>query len=324
MTKTKVWILALLFISFFVVSCDKEEEEVDEAKVLIEWLESATSPAADYGNSALAIKLAPDIKALLEADKVYVIDIRKAADYDDGHIEGAVNVVTADVLDHINSTDLSAYDEIAIVCYSGQEAGWLTCLLRLTGIDNVYAMKWGMCSWNPDFAGSWNGGISNDKATFFTDEVTAKAAEGDLPELTTGKTTAEEIFDNRLDVVMAEGFAGVNILNDQVIGSLDDYYIINYWPEAEYLDPGHIEGAIQYTPNDDLKLDNYLKTLPTDKPIVVYCYSGQESAKVAAYLRVIGYNAKSLKFGANGMIHDMMTKGFWSEAQINDYDYVTE
>jgi rhodanese-related sulfurtransferase len=325
LTKTKVWMLAILFISFLVVSCEKEEEEgVDEAQVLIEWLESATSPAADYGNSALAIKLAPDVKAAMEADKVYIIDIRKSNDYNAGHIEGAVNVATADVLDHINNSDLSAFDEIAIVCYSGQEAGWLTCLLKLSGIDNVYSMKWGMCSWNANFAGSWDGGISSDKSTFFTSDVTEKAAEVDLPELNTGKTTAEEIFDVRLNAVMAEGFAGVNILNQEVYGSLDDYYIINYWPEAEYLNPGHIEGAIQYTPNDDLKLDNFLKTLPTDKPIVVYCYSGQESAKVAAYLRVIGYDAKSLKFGANGMIHSMMTKGFWSESQINDYQYVTE
>ena len=49
MRQTKVWMLAILFISFIVVSCEKEEDppEVNEAEVLIEWLESATSPAAN-------------------------------------------------------------------------------------------------------------------------------------------------------------------------------------------------------------------------------------------------------------------------------------
>ena len=70
----------------------------------------------------------------------------------------------------------------------------------------------------------------------------------------------------------------------------------------EYLDPGHIEGAIQYTPSVDLAVDEALKTLPTDKTVVVYCYTGQNSARIAAYLRLLGYDAKSLKFGANGMI----------------------
>ena len=56
----------------------------------------------------------------------------------------------------------------------------------------------------------------------------------------------------------------------------------------------------------------------------MYCYTGQTSANMAAYLRVIGYNAKSLLFGANGMIYDDMTGGKWSDAAIMGYDYVTE
>ena len=45
-----VWMLAILFISFFVVSCDDDPdpEGVNEAQVLIEWLESTDSPAGKY------------------------------------------------------------------------------------------------------------------------------------------------------------------------------------------------------------------------------------------------------------------------------------
>jgi rhodanese-related sulfurtransferase len=324
MTKTKVWMLAILFISFFVVSCDKEEDptEIDEAKLLVEWVESASSPAADYGNSGLAIKSAEAVHTLLEADKVYVIDIRSAADFADGHIEGAVNLAPGTVRDHIDATDLSAYDEVSIVCYTGQTASWLTCLLQLAGYKDVYSMGFGMSAWHADFD-KWTSNTSNEKATLFVTDATAKGEEGDLPVLTTGFETAEEIFDARWDAVLAEGFGTAAISNGDVYASLDDYYIINYWPNAEYLNPGHIDGAMQYTPNVDLAMDAALKTLPTDKTIVVYCYTGQNSARIACYLRVLGYDAKSLKFGANGMIYDEMEGHTWSANAIMGYDYVT-
>ena len=85
---------------------------------------------------------------------------------------------------------------------------------------------------------------------------------------------------------------------------------------------GHIDGAMQYTPKVDLASTTFLLTLPTNMPVVVYCYSGQHSANMAAYLRVLGYDALSLTFGANGMIHDNMTAGKWSDTNIMDYPTV--
>jgi len=319
MTKTKVWILAILIVPFFMVSCNTEEDppaEVNEAELLVEWMESPTSPAADYGNGGLAIKSAEAVHTLDEADQVTIIDIRSAADFADGHIDGAVNKTPAEVRDYIDG--LASYNEISIVCYTGQTAGWLTSLLQLAGYKDVYAMKFGMSSWHADFD-KWSGNTATIRD--FVADVSPKGDETELPSLSTGFETAEEIFDARWDVVLAEGFGAAAISNSDVYDNLSNYYIINYWPNAEYLDPGHIQGAIQYTPSEDLKLNAFLKTLPTDKTIVVYCYTGQNSARVAAYLRMIGYDAKSLKFGANGMIYDDMTKSQWSAGAIMGYDH---
>ncbi len=90
---------------------------------------------------------------------------------------------------------------------------------------------------------------------------------------------------------------------------------------------GHIPGAIQYTPNQDLYSTAFLNTLPTDKTVVVYGYTGQVSASIATYLRILGYDARSLKFGINGMAYDWAGNNglpIWSEVQIAEYDYVTE
>lgn len=413
MTKTKVWMLAILFISFFVVSCEKEEEPegdaptagftadktavetgesiqftdtstesptswswefgdgntstsqnpthsydtegtysvsltatnefgsdevtmtdyitvtaapaVSEAEMLITYLESTSSPAGKYyvNTDMPAIKSASAVKTLMATNDVYIIDIRGAADYDTAHIEGAVNVAAGDVLDHIQTEDLSAYSEISIVCYTGQTAGWLTSLLRLAGIDNVYSMAFGMCSWHEDFAGRWKNAIGNGGLLDFDQVAVDKGAEGDLPDLGTGLGTAEDIFEARLEAVLTEGFGEGIISNSTVLENKDDYYIVNYWPEAEYLDPGHISGARQYEPKTDIALDAALKTLPADETIVVYCYTGQNSANLTAYLRLIGYDAKSLAYGTNGMIYDQMTKSQWTDDAIQGYEYWT-
>ncbi len=324
MLKMRTWLLAILVISFALVSCEKEEEEINEAQVLVEYLESAAG--GNYANTDMpAIKSAEYVKTLNTTGANYIIDVRQAADYNAGHIENAVNVPATDVLDHLEgTTDDDSKDEIHIVCYSGQSAAWVTCLLRLAGYDNAFSMKFGMSSWHADFAGSWQNNVSNQYSTQFTSDVTEKGAEGDLPVLTTGFETGEEILAARIDAVFAEGFTPARATNAEVFGSLDNYYIVNYWPEAEYLVPGHIPGAMQYTPKASIALDTDLKTLPAGQAVVVYCYTGQTSANMAAYLRVIGYDAKSLLFGANGMIYDDTPKSQWTEGAIMGYDYVTE
>jgi len=320
-----MWMLAILFISFFVVSCEKEEE-IDEAQVLVEFLESTDSPyGKDYINTDNpAVKPAEYVRTSNNAGSAYIIDIRSAEDFNAGHIAGAVHVAAGEVISHVQSEGLAPEDEIFVVCYTGQTAGWATCLLRLMGYTNTWSMGFGMCSWNGAFADRWNSKIQNTYVTDFTDEVTEKGPEGSLPVLNTGKGTGLEILEARVAAVQAEGFSAATVTAQAVFDNLEDYYIVNYWPEEEYLNPGHIPGAMQYTPKQDLALNASLKTLPADKPVVVYCYTGQNSASVAAYLRVLGYDARTLLFGTNGMIYDNMTKSKWSQGAIMDYEFVTE
>jgi rhodanese-related sulfurtransferase len=323
MKTTKMWLLAILFLAFAATSCSDDEDPINEAQVLAEYLESADG--GDYANTAMgAYVTAEGVKTLMATGGVYIVDIRAAADYAGGHIEGAVNVSAADVLAHLDGMDVSGYDKVAIVCYSGQTAAWLNNILRISGYDNAYSMKWGMTSWNAEFD-KWSGKTSNMYATQFTTDAYPMGEAGNLPSLSTGQTEGKAIMDARIDVVLAEGFGAAAITAADVYANPDNYYIVNYWSDAHYSDPGHIEGAMQYTPKASIGLDTYLKTLPTDKTIVVYCYTGQTSANLASYLRVMGYDAKSLKFGANSMIYDEMPAAQWNaETQIMGYDYVAK
>ncbi len=330
-TNSKLLMLSVLFAFILVTSCKKDDAEpkINEAQVLVEYLESANSPLMkDYVSTDMpSIMAASEVKTLNTTNQVYIIDIRSAADFAAGHIANAHNVALADILTHIEGVDLTSYTKVAIVCYTGQTAGFAASLLRIMGYDKVFSMKWGMCAWHTDFASRWNNTIAagNAYASQFTTTATAKGVAGELPELTTGKKTGQEILEARVNALLTEGFGAASVTNATVFGSLSNYYIVNYWSAAHYA-IGHIPGAMQYTPKESLKLVADLKTLPTDKTIAVYCYTGQTSAFLAAYLRLLGYDAKSILYGTNGMIYDIMvtnTMTVFKTDQIMGYDYVT-
>lgn len=320
----------LLVLVFFVWSCSENSNEpsINEAETLIKYLESSESPyGKDYVNTDLpSIVDAATLKADVEAGKAYVIDIRAAADFANGRIKGAKNIPETDVINHIKSIDASKYDKIVIVCYTGQTAGYYASLARILGYKNVFSLKWGMCSWHSDFAKRWRDVVANGNkyASQFETKANPKNPAGSYPILNTGKKTAKEILEARVNKLISEKFDAAKITADEVFQNLDKYYIVNYWPESQYLDPGHIPGAVQYTPKSSLKSETELRTLPTNKTIVVYCYTGQTSAFLVAYLRLIGYDAKSLLFGANAMIYDKLVEKKmtnFNENEIKNFEY---
>jgi rhodanese-related sulfurtransferase len=323
MVKRGDLLFSLLLSAFIIVSCEKEPKPINEAEVLALFLDSA-----DYVNTEMpSIITAGEVKILNDSRQVYIIDIRAAADFAAGHIANAHNVELAGILTHIKSVDTASYSKVTVVCYTGQNSGFAASVLRLMGYKNVYSLQWGMCSWNTDFAGSWKNAIAggNAYASQFTKTPTEKGIKGKLPVLITGKTTGQEILDARVDSVLSEGFTPASMSSKTLFANLSGYYIINYWPADQYLNPGHIPGAVQYTPGKSLKPATDLKTLPPDKPIAVYCSTGQTSAFLIAYLRLLGYNAKSVLYGTNNMIYGQMVANqipVFNVGHINNYTYV--
>jgi rhodanese-related sulfurtransferase len=330
MTKSKFLMLSILTMFLFISSCKKDEDPVviNESEVLATYLESTNSPSGkDYVNTDLPSMInASDVNSLNLTGQVYIIDIRSAADFATGHIKNAHNVAFADLLTHVKTINMANYTKVTIVCYSGQSASYGACLLRLMGYDKVFAMKWGMCSWNEVFAGKWNNAVANGNAyaSQFIATATAKGAAGEMPVLSTGKTSGQEILEARVDALLTEGWTPASVTNATVFGALTNYYIVNYWGAADYSDPGHIPGAMQYTPKESMKTTVDLKTLPANKTIAVYCYTGQTSGYLTSYLRLLGYNAQSILFGTNSMIYDKMVEKnltHWSTDYIMGYEY---
>jgi rhodanese-related sulfurtransferase len=317
------YLMLLLPLLFFYTGCSEDTVEpvaVDEAKVLVEYLEGTDGGFINTAAPAM-IKASDVMTNITTGANQYVIDIRSATDYANGHIQGAVNVLLKDIVSHYEANNLSSKSVVVIACYSGQTAGYATALLRLLGFANVKDLKWGMCSWNDATAGGWKNALKNTRASQFVTTNSPKAGAVSLPTLNTGKKTGPEILRARIDAMLAaNGFDDVKVTSDAVYATLSNYYIVNYWSVADY-SWGHINGAVQYTPAADLKSTTFLRTLPTDKTVAVYCYTGQTSAHIAAYLKILGYDAKTILYGVNGMAYDNMPSNkFVPETEIHDYE----
>jgi rhodanese-related sulfurtransferase len=76
----------------------------------------------------------------------YVLDIRAAADFAKGHIEGAVNVPYALVAKPENLVLYPTDKPMLIVCYTGHTASVATGILNTLGYD-AWTLRFGMMSW---------------------------------------------------------------------------------------------------------------------------------------------------------------------------------
>jgi len=325
-------IISLLFLN---TACSEEETTappvpVNESQVLLDYFEANNDYIHTSGTFVIS---ASDVRTtqLTNPTSQKLVDIRAAADFAAGHIEGAVSVPFNTIYDYIKTINPADFNKIVIICYSGQTSAYAVSLVRaIGGYNNAISLKWGMSSWDSTFAQNyWLAKLSNIRAGQFVQTASPdKNAEGNLPTLNTGKTTGPEILEARIKQLLSDGYPAATISENTVYSNLSNYYIANYWSPALYLNPGHIEGAINYDPSTQpFKSANDLKTLPTNKTSVLYCFTGQTSSYVGAYLRLLGYDVKSLTYGANSMIYDLMLTGgvantFIPENEIKGYPYV--
>jgi rhodanese-related sulfurtransferase len=273
-----------------------------EAKLLLDYLVES----GDYVNSReFPSFIGADATLEALSGKTLVIDMRKPEVFTKGHIKGAVNVEISGLTDYFaNKIKPFEYDKIILACYSGQSSSYSTGLLRLMGYGNVYSLRWGMNGWSPKMDNKWLDNISSDYESQLDTVNHQKATPDDFPVLNTGKSTGAEIFDERI-ATLFDDYSNATIPADSVFSHPEKYYVINYERKDKY-DAGHVPGSVRYKPNGMLGIIAEMQTIPADREIVVYCGTGHNSAFVTAYLRLFGYNAKTLRFGNNAFMYNKM------------------
>lgn len=261
---------------------------------------------------------------------ILVVDLRSAALYKVGHIKGAVNKKFEELPSWFETgIKPFEYDKIIMVCEDGQLSSYTTCLLRLMGYGNVFAMRWGMSAWNNKYAQEgWLKGLSGKYEAKLDTTIHDRPLASGMPVLGTGLSTGAEIGSARFKKLFEEGSGKIQITADEVFANPQSYFIINLERKDKYED-GHIPGSIRYKPDATLGFTEEMASVPSDKTVVIYCGTGHNSAFATAYFRLFGYDARTLRYGNNSFMYDKMvaqkTALSWlpfSSADVNDFEVV--
>ena len=333
----KYLVMGSLFLMIFGLECcsHKEAEQQNqrptgnESQALANWLAQNGNYIASDEVPAL---ISADELFLLRDSNVLILDLRTSEQFISGSIEGAINLPADQVAGYISSRiDPPSFSKIVFVDNRGQLSSYVASLMRLLGYDNVFSLRFGMSSWNTVFAAEgWNKVIGNDLVgkTDFTNHP--KRPKGPLwPTLNTGATQPAEIARLRVEKLLSVEEPSFLIGYKEVLKAGDSMYLINYWPEDQYLEVGHLQGAIQYSPRIAWQPGEDLLSLPVDQPIVLYCYNGQHAAHAVAYLRMLGYDARSIIYGSNAFIHSALQgerfvpANAWGEVHQHNFPVVS-
>ncbi len=335
MIKTFGFTFLLSITLLMMAACDgsssqkrEQPSTVNEAKILLQYLE-------DNGN----IVNHPDIPFFINAEEVYnnllgsnylVIDLRTTRDFNRGHIEKSVHILPENLLEYIETRiEPNSFEKIVLVCNDSHLSGYATAILRMLGYNNIYNMRFGLSSWNESVARRhWSANLSDDLMGRLETTPHAKNKEGNLPLVKTSQTTGYDILREQAQRALQVNWSDISISYLDILEETENYYVINYWPQALY-ETGHLPGAIQYNPKKAFHSTEDIFTLPTDQPVVVYCFTGQNAAYANAFLSIMGYEFRSLDYGANSFIHQTMITTqppgrAFSEIHIKNYPLVRD
>lgn len=212
----------------------------------------------------------PEIKlrSLIDSDEeVYVLSVRSKAHFDEGHIIGADHIAFGKDM-HLEFSKIPQDKPVYVYCYSGQTAGQVVAGLKLLGYE-AYSLNGGMGVG----ANAPLGWVNKGYPVHFVEEA------------------AINYFKN---------FESSNIIPAaDVLASMDageDMFILDI-RQTDVYEQGHLKGAVSAPWNAEL--GQVLDYLPMDKPVYVYCYTGQTAGQAVALFRMAGIDAKSIRYGFN-------------------------
>ncbi len=226
------------------------------------------------------------VEMVKAGEPMTVIDIRQPDVYEAGHIEGAVNLPWGSdaLVDQLASIPQDG--NVFVYCYTGQTAGQTVALMNLVGIP-ARSVNLG-----------WNLGISNVEGVDAVTETTANSLPSATYDLDPNLYGAYQAYFEDMATKAGTNFAN-NIVSEAnakaILDAADPDVEFVSIRRAEHYAEGHIPTATNMPWGKGMQ--TMFDSLPADKKLIVYCYSGQTAGQTVAMLRVLGYDAVSLRGG---------------------------
>jgi len=292
--------LLALIITASLVGCGTKADTAKDAAKDATKVETTTDTTAKTDVVADAVNgyfanMPTDVYKIPEKDFVekvkanedmFILDIRLADVYAKGHIKGAVNAPWGTAISD-NLDKLPKDKTIMVYCYTGQTAGQTVALLNMAGFK-AKSVNLG-----------WDLGISKvDGVKDVTETKVNDFAKVEALEIKPEIKTAIEKYLKGLDTVKSTNFKNYKISEDdakKLVDAKDSSVVFLSVRSAEDYAKGHIAGATNIPWAKGMQ--EKFSTLPKDKKIIVYCYTGQTAGQTVAGLKMLGYDAVSLNGG---------------------------
>ena len=99
------------------------------------------TPTQEYADVTVA-----EAKALIEGKPdLVILDVRNPSEFDDGHIEGAINIPVDYLAGRLD--ELSEDDELLVYCRTGNRSARAVGILEDAGFTKIFHMDAGITGW---------------------------------------------------------------------------------------------------------------------------------------------------------------------------------
>ena len=85
-----------------------------------------------------------DLKELMRNREIYLIDVRSGQEYEEGHLDSAINIPIYNIEKEISKNVKTKDDTIILYCSSGSRSKKAKSILEKLGYSEVYNLKEGI------------------------------------------------------------------------------------------------------------------------------------------------------------------------------------
>jgi rhodanese-related sulfurtransferase len=303
----------------------------------------ASVPGTDSeypGNMIAADELYAKLQDPAEAAKLSLLDTRPAIEVStQGSIQGSIWIKMQDIANTESLAKLPKDKLIVCISPTGHTANQVAATLRWLGYDAIL-LKYGMGSWTQTPAGADVTAADARRAIEFPYPVVdvggASLADLYIPTragFTPPPGDAYDVLQSAAQALMSNNVLeqeypfnhiSAQTLQDRLADPVlkGETFLLDIRDPAVYARLGHIEGAVNI-PWRLLGYPDNMDKLPLDKLVVVVGDNGRDGGQVTPILKMLGYNAVTLRTGMAGWSPTPETQQIIDAVAAANYPVVT-
>ncbi len=259
--------LLVVFILLLASSCKNADEIKARALVNAEKVNKTIVKAElPKGLGKVHKSSVTEFKKALDDNIGILVDIRTPEEYTKGHLANAVNINFKKRTFPLYITAIAKDKPVLIYCRSGNRSGKAALLMQALGFKEIYDLAKGFKGWNAE----------KQPITIEDNEATKKLQNQ-------FKSKAHEFK----AIVGKEHQVGVNEFEKLV--KENKVTLVDVRTAKEFAE-GHIAGAINIDWKNRHFAENAIKNITNEKPVAIYCRSGNRATKAMYVLGALGFN----------------------------------